>query len=94
VYCGQTVGWIMLPLGTEVGLGLGHIVLDGDPASPAKRGTAAPDFSAHFALARSPISATAEILLDFVCRFLRRYWYDFISVSVQHLLYFITTCTV
>jgi len=59
----------MLPLGTEVGLGLGHIVLDGDPASPAKRGTAAPDFSAHFALARSPISATAELLLDFVCRF-------------------------
>jgi len=24
------------PLGTEVGLGLGHIVLDGDPAAPAK----------------------------------------------------------
>jgi len=30
-----------MPLGTELGLGLGHIVLDGDPASPSERGTAA-----------------------------------------------------
>jgi len=36
VYCGQTVGWIRIPLGTEVGLGPGHIVLDGDPAPPWK----------------------------------------------------------
>jgi len=28
-----------MPLGTEIGLGLGDIVLDGDPA-PHKRGTA------------------------------------------------------
>jgi len=34
-----------MPLGTEVGLGPGDIVLDGDPA-PVKRGTA-PHFSAH-----------------------------------------------
>jgi len=40
VYCGQTVGWIRMPLGTEVGLGPGDIVLDGDPAPPMKRGTA------------------------------------------------------
>jgi len=26
----QTVGWIKMPLGREVGLGPGHIVLDGD----------------------------------------------------------------
>jgi len=32
VYCGQTVGWIKMKLDTEVGLGPGHIVLDGDPA--------------------------------------------------------------
>jgi len=25
------VGWIKMPLGKEVGLGPGHIVLDGDP---------------------------------------------------------------
>jgi len=32
-------GWIKMPLGMEVGLGPGHIVLDGDPApSPQKGG--------------------------------------------------------
>ena len=31
--CGQTVGCIRLPPGMEAGLGPGHIVLDGDPAS-------------------------------------------------------------
>jgi len=32
VHYGQTVGWVRMPLGTEVGLGPGDIVLDGDPA--------------------------------------------------------------
>jgi len=36
VYCGQTVGWIKMPLGTEVGFGPGDIVLDGDPAPHGK----------------------------------------------------------
>jgi len=41
VYCGQTVGWIRMPLGMEVGLGPGHIVLDGNPtALPPDWGTA------------------------------------------------------
>jgi len=31
VYCGQTAGWIKMPLGTEVGHGPGHVVLDEDP---------------------------------------------------------------
>ena len=39
VYCGQTVGWIKMPLSTEVGLGLGDIVLDGDPAPLTESGT-------------------------------------------------------
>jgi len=39
VYCGQTAGWMKAPLGTEVDLGPGHIVLDGVP-SPRERGTA------------------------------------------------------
>jgi len=48
VYCGQTVGWIKMPLGAEVGLGPGDIVLDGDPAPSTERGTAAhPHFSAR-----------------------------------------------
>ena len=36
-----------MKLGTVVGLGLGHIVLDGDPAPPPERGTAAPLFVVH-----------------------------------------------
>jgi len=32
VYCGQTVRWIKIKLGTQVGLDPGHTVLDGDPA--------------------------------------------------------------
>ena len=36
VYCGQTVGWIRMPIGMKVGLGPGHIMLDGDSAPPRK----------------------------------------------------------
>ena len=32
VCCGQTAGWIKMPLGTKIGLSPGHIVLHGDPA--------------------------------------------------------------
>ena len=38
VYCGQTVGWIKMKLGVQVGLGPGHIVLDGDPAPLPPKG--------------------------------------------------------
>ena len=34
VYCGQTAGWIKIPLGTDLGLGPDGIVLDGDPVPP------------------------------------------------------------
>ena len=33
-----------MPFSTEVGLGPGHIVLDGDPVSPMQWGIAAPTF--------------------------------------------------
>ena len=42
--CGQTAGWIKMPLGRKVDLGPGDIVLHGDPAPPPM----------------SPISATVE----------------------------------
>jgi len=45
VYCGQTARWIKMPLGREVDLSPGNIVLDGDP-TPQKRGMD-PQFSAH-----------------------------------------------
>jgi len=37
VYCGQTAAWIKMPLGMEVGLDPGHIVLDGYPALPFQK---------------------------------------------------------
>jgi len=43
VYCGQTIGWIKMKLGVQVGLGPSHIVLDGDPAPPPK-GAQPPNF--------------------------------------------------
>ena len=46
--CGQPAGWIQMALGMEVGLGPGHIVLDGDPAPLPKKGSRVPQFSAHF----------------------------------------------
>ena len=44
ICCGQTAGWIKMPLGTKVGLGSGHIVLHGDPAPspPKERGAQQP----------------------------------------------------
>jgi len=42
------VGWIKIKLGMQVGLGRGHIVLDGGPSSaPPKGHSARPQFSAH-----------------------------------------------
>jgi len=52
VYCGQTAGWIRMPLGMAVGLGPGHIMLDGTQLPP-KKGTA---------LQFSPISVVAKRL--------------------------------
>jgi len=51
-YYGQTAGWIRIPLGTEVCLSPGDIVLDRD-SPPMERGTAAPTFYPT-ALARIP----------------------------------------
>jgi len=36
-----------MALGMEVGLGPGHIVLDGDPALPPLKGHSSPQFSAN-----------------------------------------------
>ena len=57
VCCRQKAGWIKTPLGMEVGLGPGDIVLDGDPA-PLPSGPCP-------VAKRLPISATAEHLLFF-----------------------------
>ena len=46
LYCGETAVCIMIPLGMEVGLSLGDIVLHGDPAPPFLKGDS-PQFSAN-----------------------------------------------
>jgi len=58
---------IKMPLGMEVGLDPGDIVLDGDPAHPppTERGTAAVPHTFRpmfIVVKRLPISATAELL--------------------------------
>ena len=74
VRCGQTAGWVKTPLGTEVDLGPGHIVLDGVP-SVRERGTAAlPVFGPCLLWTRSPISATAEPLFLFFVQCGRLSW--------------------
>jgi len=63
VYCSQTAGWVKTPLSTEVDLGPGHILLDAIPAL-RETGTAAPHhFGPCLLWARSPISATAELVI-------------------------------
>jgi len=47
MHCGQTVGRMKTKLGTQVGLGPCHIVLDGDPAPLPQRGTAPPIFGPY-----------------------------------------------
>ena len=63
VYCGQTAGWMKTPFGTQVDLGPGHIVLDGVPAA-AEGAPHPPLFGPCLSWPRSPISATAELLLN------------------------------
>ena len=45
VYCVQTAGWMKTPIGTEVDLSKGHIVLDG--AQLPRKGHSSPPVSAH-----------------------------------------------
>jgi len=70
-------GRMKMPLGTEIDLGPGHIVLDGVPA-PAKEAQQPPSFRPMSIVARSPISAAAELLLDAVTA----------QQSITYLLYF------
>jgi len=66
VCCGQTVGWIRMPLGTEVGLGPGHIVLNGNShPSPRLQKEHTP---ANF----RPMSVVAKWLDGSRCHLVRR----------------------
>jgi len=65
VFCGQTVGWIKMKLGTDVCIGPGHIVLDGDP-TPLKRGHSLPPVNFR------PMSVMAKRLDGSRCHLVRR----------------------
>jgi len=82
----QTVGWMKMPLGKEVGLGPGHIVLDGTQWGPSPHSSPSP-LSAHaycgqtnkllsscnsWGDLRSCISITVAIYTR-LCRFLEIY---------------------
>jgi len=45
IYCGQKPAWIKMPLGMEVGLGPGHIVLDGTQLPLLQKGAEPPIFN-------------------------------------------------
>ena len=74
-YCGQTTEWMKIPLGTEIDLGPGDIVLDGDPAAPHK-GHSTPTFR--------PMSILAKRLDGSRYHLVRRY------TSTQATLHFIS----
>jgi len=61
VCCGQTAGWIKTQLGTKVGLGQGHIVLDGAQLSPKKGDRVPPIFGPYLLW---PNGRPSEILLS------------------------------
>jgi len=56
VCCGQTGGWVKIPPGTELHLGPGDIILDGDPAPPPHKGAQQSPTFRPTALARIPAS--------------------------------------
>jgi len=47
-------GWIKVPLGTQIGLGPGNFVLDGDPTPPQKKEAEPPQFSARVYCGQTP----------------------------------------
>ena len=64
VYCGQTVGWIKMKLGVQVGLSPGDFVLHGDPALPKRGQSPLPNFP--------PISIVTKRLDASRCHFVWR----------------------
>jgi len=65
VYCGQTVGWMTMTLGVEVGVDTGHIALDGDLATQKGGHSTLSTFRSMSIVAkRSTISASADLLFN------------------------------
>jgi len=52
ICCGQMAAWITMPLGMELGLGPGDLVLNGDPAPPPQKTVELPNFRPMFIVAK------------------------------------------
>jgi len=65
VYCGQTVGWIKMPLGTEVGHGPGRHCVTLGPSSRHGKGHNSPNFSAHVYYVLWPNGRLSQQLLSY-----------------------------
>ena len=77
VCCGQTTGWIKMPLGMELGLGPGDCVRCG-PALPPKKGDSPSQFLAYVYYS----------YCDFVRTLQSRYWFVQVQVLVLYAFYF------
>jgi len=56
--------WLKMPLGTKVGLGPDHIVLDGNPATPHKKAYSGPNFRPMSIVAKR---SSSQLLLSSCC---------------------------
>jgi len=61
LHCGQTAGWIKMPLGVEVGLGPSDFMLDGDSA-PKKGGHSPPNFWPMSSVAKRLDASTCHLV--------------------------------
>ena len=92
VYCGHTAGWIKMPLGTEVCIGPGYIVLDGDPAfRPQKGHSPHPPFkfSAHVCCGQTVAHLSycwALVRINFCKMYCFLNWSNIAMFSIPHVL--------
>jgi len=80
------------PLGTEVDLGPGHIVLDGDPAPLRKVHSSAHLFGPCLLWPPSPMSAAAELLYKFTIIVAVIYGVSNFFTNVQNVLSIHVSC--
>jgi len=73
-----------MPVGTEIDLGPGHIVLDWEPAPPWKGAQQPPPSTQPMSIVakRSPISANAERLFIILCAF-NSYFFGVVHAQMQ-----------
>jgi len=91
VYYGQTVGWIKMPLGMEVGLGPGDIVLDWDPALLPRKGHSSPPLFGPYLLwpngrPSQQLLSSCFLILEISVKF-QLVWMEHIGAAVM-----VTTC--